>query len=112
MPFYLVSARIKTNKIDKLERELAHGNISRTYVFGPKLSQSLLKARLKPNNTAIWEEEDSGIPPLMREREMLLDEYFDDIRFTEIQEGSGWDRISRLPRLFYSLTLAEARSRH
>ena len=52
------------------------------------------------DGVAVWEEEDYCRPPLVQEREAVLDTYFRDLRAEPVEEGSGWDMIEDLPRLF------------
>lgn len=104
MAYYLISARVKPNRIERLRKALADGSIASRGDSGPALAKALVQARIRPNNTAVWEQEDRFLPPLMQERREILEEFFDDVKFTEVQEGSGWERIARLPRLFYSLS--------
>ena len=55
------------------------------------------------NGYATWEEEDYSSPPLGHERAAALDEFFDELDVTPVQEGTGWKKIEALPRLFPEL---------
>jgi hypothetical protein len=39
-------------------------------------------------------------PPLAEERAEALDEFFDELDVTRVQEGIGWEKIEARPRLF------------
>jgi hypothetical protein len=50
---------------------------------------------------ALWIEEDYCNPPLVMERESVLDRYFEDITVQLIaSEKEGLDRIANIPRLW------------
>jgi hypothetical protein len=68
--------------------------------FGQSLAYSLRNARLRRDGVAVWEEEDYCRPPLAQEREAVLDAYFRDLEVELVKEGSGWEKIDSLPRLF------------
>ena len=44
--------------------------------------------------------EDYCSPPLAEEGAAVLDEFFDELDVTRVQEGTGWEKIEALPRLF------------
>ena len=68
--------------------------------FGRALTYSLQNLRLRKDGLVTWEEEDYRSPPLAQERAAALDEFFDDLDVTRVQEGTGWKTIEMLPRLF------------
>ena len=68
--------------------------------FGRRLTYSLQNARLREDGDAVWEEEDYCAPPLAQERAAALDEFFDGLDIARVQEGTGWEKIGELPRLF------------
>jgi hypothetical protein len=63
------------------------------------LTYSLRNARLREHGYAVWEEEDYCSPPLAQEREAALDEFFDQLNITRVNEGAGWKEIEPLPPL-------------
>jgi hypothetical protein len=103
MAYYLVTARPVADRMDDLETKLNERAFLRLEPFGRSLSASLESARLLPDGTAVWEEEDYCRPPLAQEREAVLDQYFDDLAVEPVKRGSGWDRIAELPPLFPAL---------
>ena len=68
--------------------------------FGETMTHSLENARLREDGCAVWEEEDYCSPPLAEERAAALDEFFDELKVAPVQEGGGWQKIEKLPRLF------------
>jgi hypothetical protein len=70
--------------------------------FGKAMTYLLENARLR-NGYATWEEKDYSSPPLAHERAAALDEFFDELDVTPVQEGTGWEKIEALPRLFPEL---------
>jgi hypothetical protein len=100
MPSYLVTARIRLDKLDELEERLIAESFNRYPAFGDKLSRSLKNAVMIDDMTAVWEEESSGDPPLREERGAVLDTYFDTLAIKEIRKDIGWEKIRELPRLF------------
>jgi hypothetical protein len=105
MPYYAVSARPRIEHLGELTARLERGEIARIDPFGPVLSPALANARLRADNTALWEEEDYCIPPLAQERHALLERYFTDIHMAPVAPGAGWRAIAHLPRLFPSLAM-------
>jgi hypothetical protein len=71
--------------------------------FGKGMTCSLENARVREDGYAIWEEEDYCSPPLAEERAAALDEFFDELKISSVQEGEGWEKIQQLPRLFPGL---------
>jgi hypothetical protein len=63
------------------------------------LTDPLNNARVQPDGTAIWEEEDYCSPPLAQERAAVLGTYFDEITVEQVNAGEGWARIASLPML-------------
>ena len=100
MPFYLIHAKPKAQRISQLEERLLADDFINLKPFGNVLTQSLKQARLDETGNAWWEEEDYCKPPLREEREAVLDAYFDDIQFEKVKEGEGWKAISTKPWLF------------
>lgn len=100
MAYYLVSAVPKHGKMEELSERLGRDEFLGMRPFGRALTYSLRNARIRWDGVAVWEEEDYCNPPLAQEREAVLDTYFGDLRVEPVNEGSGWDRIEDLPRLF------------
>jgi hypothetical protein len=100
MAFYLVSAVPKHGLMEQLSERLAGEEIVAMRPFGRSLTYALKNARIRRDGVAIWEEEDYCSPPLAQEREAVLDAYFGDLRVEPVSEGSGWEKIEDLPRLF------------
>jgi hypothetical protein len=84
----------------ELSARLAGDEVVAMKPFGRSLSYSLRNARLRRDGVAVWEEEDYCRPPLAQEREAVLDSYFRDLRVEPVEDGSGWEKIENLPRLF------------
>lgn len=103
MAQYLVMAQPKKSLIIKLEKLLREGTFKSLRPFGKSLTYSLTNAKIQGDGFAVWEEEDYCSPPLAQEREAVLDEYFDDLTVTAVEEGEGWKSIEKLPRLFKEL---------
>jgi len=103
MAHYLVSARPVSNLLDDLESKLQQHAFRDLHPFGQALSSSLESARLLPDGTAVWEEEDYCRPPLAQERAAVLDRYFEALAVEPVAEGTGWQRIAELPPLFPAL---------
>ena len=100
---YLVTARIKLEKLDELEDRLRTEAFEAYPEFGEILARSLKNARVLVDWTAIWEEESSCNPPLQKEREAVLDEYFEILAVKETEKDIGWEKIREIPRLFPDL---------
>jgi hypothetical protein len=100
MAFYLVTAIPDHARMEELSARLAGDEIVAMKPFGRSLSYSLRNARLRRDGVAVWEEEDYCRPPLAQEREAVLDSYFRDLRVEPVEDGSGWEKIENLPRLF------------
>ena len=103
MAHYLVSARPVSGLLDDLASKLEQHAFRDLQPFGQALSTSLESARLLPDGTAVWEEEDYCRPPLAQERAAVLDRYFEGLSVEPVPRGSGWQRIADLPPLFPSL---------
>jgi hypothetical protein len=71
--------------------------------FGKGMTYSLENARVREDGYAIWEEEDYSSPPLAEERAAALDEFFDELKISLVQEGEGREKIQELPSLFPEL---------
>lgn len=100
MEHYLVTAKPKSERLGDLLGNLRKKAYASMRPFGKTLTHSLENARLREDGYAIWEEEDYCSPPLAEERDAALDEFFDELDITPVQEGTGWDKIKGLPRLF------------
>ncbi|HET6590962.1 MAG TPA: hypothetical protein VFG45_12460 [Candidatus Nitrosocosmicus sp.] len=93
MTFYEVRAKPRDN-ISDLRYDIDHGMIHTLIPFGKSLQRSLENAKVDNNKNAIWIEEDSNDPPLVSEREAVLDRYFSDIQIVAIgSEEDGWSKI-------------------
>jgi hypothetical protein len=100
MAYYLVTARPRTDRLDELLENLRLRAYASMRPFGKAMTHSLENARLRDDGYAIWEEEDYCSPPLAQERAAALDEFFDELDVASVEEGQGWAKIERLPRLF------------
>jgi hypothetical protein len=103
MAHYLVSARPVSGFLDDLQSKLQQHAFRDLQPFGRALSTSLESARLMPDGTAVWEEEDYCRPPLAQERAAVLDHYFGELQVEPVARGAGWERIEHLPPLFPAL---------
>ncbi|HWC19338.1 MAG TPA: hypothetical protein VG498_20165 [Terriglobales bacterium] len=99
MAHYLVRAKPKLDRLAELRQRLSESAFINLRPFGKALTESLNNARIQPNGTAIWEEEDYCSPPLAQERAAVLDLYFDEIVVEQVNAGDGWSRIKKLPKL-------------
>jgi hypothetical protein len=100
MAHYLVTARPKDRRLGDLLANLRRNAYASMRPFGRALTYSLENLRLRKDGLVTWEEEDYCSPPLAQERAAALDEFFDDLDVTRVQEGTGWETIEMLPRLF------------
>ena len=103
MAHYLVTAKPKSERLGDLLGNLRKKAYASMRPFGKTLTHSLENARLREDGYAIWEEEDYCSPPLAEEGAAALDEFFDELNITPVQEGAGWNKITGLPRLFPEL---------
>lgn len=103
MAHYLVTAKAKPDLLGNLLDNLRKKAYASMRPFGKALTYSLENARLREDGYAIWEEEDYCSPPLAEERAAALDEFFDELNVKTVQEGTGWEKIKGLPRLFPEL---------
>ncbi len=103
MPYYLVTARIKKNKLDELQEKLKQNSFLNLQPFGRALSSSLKNARSLGKDLLIWEEEDYCRPPLAQEKEAVLHTYFENIEAEPVQKGDGWKKINHLTKAFPAL---------
>ena len=79
MTLYLVRGKPK-NDLSGLRKEREAGKILKLQPFGETLHYGLQNARFDTTSSyAIWVEEDYCSPPLVMERESVLDRYFGDI---------------------------------
>lgn len=100
MAHYLVTARPKSGRLADLIGNLRKRAYAAMSPFGETMTHSLANARLRDDGYATWEEEDYCSPPLAQERAAALDEFFEDLNVTPVQEGTGWQQIQGLPPLF------------
>ena len=103
MAHYLVTAKPKADRLDALLANLRKNAYASLRPFGKALTYSLRNARIREDGYATWEEEDYCSPPLAEERAAALDEFFDQLEVSPVEEGTGWDTIEGLPRLFPGL---------
>jgi hypothetical protein len=99
MAYYIVRAKPKPERLAELNRRLGENAFLELRPFGKALTHSLNNAKIDPDGTAIWEEEDYCSPPLAQERAAVLDAYFDEITVEPVKAGEGWARIENLPKL-------------
>jgi hypothetical protein len=111
MAYYLVTATPRQDRLKELEARLARGEFTSMRPFGSALTRSLKEARLRPDGSAAWEEEDYCRPPLAQEREAVLDQYFDELTVRAVAEDAGWAEIGKLPRLFPGLLRSPGQAR-
>lgn len=102
MAYYLVRAKPNLELLPELRDRLNSGEIEQMRPFGTALDHSLNYARVRPDGTAVWEEEDYCSPPLAMERQAVLDTYFSGLEVERVEEGTGWQAIDDLPRLWDS----------
>jgi hypothetical protein len=100
MAYYLVKAKAQTALLPALRARLDNGEIEKMRPFGTALHGSLDDARVGEDGMAVWEEEDYCHPPLAMERAAVLDTYFTELSVEPVKQGTGWERIRRLPRLW------------
>jgi hypothetical protein len=106
MAHYLVTARPLSDRLENLETRLREHAFRELQPFGRALTASLEGARLMPDGSAVWEEEDYCRPPLAEERAAVLDQYFEGLSVERVERGSGWLRIAQLPPLFPAFSAA------
>jgi hypothetical protein len=100
MAHYLVTAKPRVGRLGDLATNLRKHAYASMRPFGKAMTYSLENSRLLDDGRATWEEEDYCTPPLAQERAAALDEFFDELEVTPVQEGAGWKKIETLPRLF------------
>jgi hypothetical protein len=85
--FYLVKARPRMDLLESLQAELNSGKISKMRPFGKSLQYSLENARMdtEDRDFALWVEEDYCSPPLVMERDAVLDQYFNYITVEKVK---------------------------
>ena len=99
MAYYIVRAKPKPDRLTELQQQLEQNAFIDLRPFGKALTHSLKNARVQPDGTAIWEEEDYCSPPLAQERAAVLDAYFEEIEVEQVNEAEGWKHIKALPKL-------------
>ena len=99
MAYYLVRAKVKPELLGELKEQLAEHAFVNLRPFGMGITKALNGARVGPDGTAVWEEEDYCSPPLAQERAAVLDKYFDDLQVERVELGEGWKRVEGLPKL-------------
>ena len=102
MAYYLVKAKVHKDLLTELRTRLDSGEINKMRPFGTALQYSLDNARLDPQGEGwtVWEEEDYCSPPLAQERAAVLDTYFTSLSVEKVPQGTGWERIESLPKLW------------
>jgi hypothetical protein len=103
MAYYLVTARPKPERLGDLLANLRKHLYAPMRPFGKAITYALENARLREDGYATWEEEDYCSPPLAQERAAALDEFFDELKVTPVEEGVGWKEIKGLAPLFPDL---------
>lgn len=90
------------------------GKISKMRPFGYALQYSLENARIDNENPdyALWVEEDYCSPPLVMERESMLDQYFNDIAVLRVEsEGDRPVHRTWFERLRWVLSIKMANAK-
>lgn len=100
MAYYLVRAKPKEETMEELKNSLAENAFLEMHPFGKSITKGLLGMRIENEDSVVWEEEDYCSPPLAMERAAVLDTYFDEITVEHVEEGEGWERIQKLPKIF------------
>ena len=103
MAYRFVRATPIDDRLGELRERLDRGEIAEMRPFGDAMTSSLTDARFDPETgEAVWVEEDYCSPPLVMEREAVLDEYFTDLVVVheDVDEADGGARIDDLPRLW------------
>lgn len=103
MAHYLVTAKPRRDRLDRLLGNLRKGAYKSMRPFGKALTRGLENARIREDGLATWEEEDYCTPPLAQERAAALDEFFEDLQVEPVEAGEGWKRVQTLPPLFPGL---------
>ena len=103
MAHYLVSARLREERLAELRKKLEEGAFEDLSPFSRELTRALRGAKVRPDGLAVWEEEDYCSPPLAQEREAVLDRYFEGLDVRRVEPGAGWEEIDDLPALFGEL---------
>ena len=104
MTYWLVTALPLKDRLADLEEQLRAEAFVDLRPFGESLTLGLTGARMQPDGMVTWEEEDYCVPPLAQERAAVLDKYFTGIEVEAVDRGDGWQKISKLPPLFPSLS--------
>ncbi len=90
--------------MDELWKMITDGRLKAFKPFGMALDYSLRHARyLLSEEVVCWEEEDYCSPPLVMEREQVLDRFFEIHSAERVEKYMGWARIGFQPG-FWILT--------
>jgi hypothetical protein len=102
MTIYIVRAKSKKNLMEDLHKRLESGQISQLKPFGKAIQYGLQNAKIDDNDGyAYWVEEDYCSPPLVMEREAVLDKYFNEISVEKVEEPQrGWQKLRDKPLLW------------
>ncbi len=98
MAYYLVRGKIREGLAGELRRKVLVGSFRNLRPFGEALTEGLRDARLAEDGRWIWEEVDHCSPPLLQEREAVLDRYFLSLEIEPVHEGDGWRQVEHLPK--------------
>lgn len=93
MAHYIVRVKPKPEQLAELHNRLDENAFANLRPFGKALTYSLGNARVQPDGTATWEEEDYCSPSLAQERAAVLDKYFHKIDVQQVNASEGWNRI-------------------
>lgn len=104
MAHYLVTAKPRSDLMEKLLSNLRNDTYASMRPFGKALTYSLRNARVREDGYATWEEEDYCSPPLAEEIAAALDEFFGDLSVAPVRAGVGWQEIKQLRPLFPELS--------
>lgn len=105
MAFYLIRAKLRTDKKDELYSRLQKKEFVALRPFGIALTLGLENALSDPKTGEIlWEEEDYCSPPLAEERAAVLDHYFEELHWESVNKGEGWAQIEHFPLLWKEKT--------
>ena len=97
---YLVTCRIRLDRLDELEERLHSGRFEDFPGFTGELVYSLKHALMFTDFIAVWEEDIPVDPHRREERNAAVDEFFSLHTMREIGQDSGWELLREFPRLF------------